>query len=138
MGNVLLPAASLLMEGDWSRLLHPKMHYIAALNICCSSCKHMCHGGRRSPQRVPALHKPQNQTVFFSCLQAFLLRADLLLNYFTKMLLMSLFFASLRAIVNHFNPKIESYAAVNHISQLSEEQVNSSPPHALQKPTAAF
>lgn len=29
-----------------------------------------------------------------------------------------------RAIVNHFNPKIESYAAVNHISQLSEEQVN--------------
>lgn len=33
-------------------------------------------------------------------------------------------FLSLRAIVNHFNPKIESYAAVNHISQLSEEQVN--------------
>lgn len=31
----------------------------------------------------------------------------------------------LRAIINHFNPKIESYAAVNHISQLSEEQVNS-------------
>lgn len=29
-----------------------------------------------------------------------------------------------RAIINHFNPKIESYAAVNHISQLSEEQVN--------------
>uniref|UniRef100_A0AC11CYM3 Armadillo like helical domain containing 3 n=1 Tax=Ovis aries TaxID=9940 RepID=A0AC11CYM3_SHEEP len=28
-----------------------------------------------------------------------------------------------RAIINHFNPKIESYAAVNHISQLSEEQV---------------
>ncbi|OBS69501.1 hypothetical protein A6R68_01938 [Neotoma lepida] len=27
------------------------------------------------------------------------------------------------AIINHFNPKIESYAAVNHISQLSEEQV---------------
>lgn len=35
-----------------------------------------------------------------------------------------LFFLSLRAIINHFNPKIESYAAVNHISQLSEEQVN--------------
>ena len=35
-----------------------------------------------------------------------------------------LVFLSLRAIVNHFNPKIESYAAVNHISQLSEEQVN--------------
>lgn len=33
-------------------------------------------------------------------------------------------FLSLRAIINHFNPKIESYAAVNHISQLSEEQVN--------------
>ncbi|XP_042314435.1 armadillo-like helical domain-containing protein 3, partial [Sceloporus undulatus] len=31
--------------------------------------------------------------------------------------------APLRAIINHFNPKIESYAAVNHISQLSEEQV---------------
>uniref|UniRef100_A0A3P9ISK1 Armadillo like helical domain containing 3 n=1 Tax=Oryzias latipes TaxID=8090 RepID=A0A3P9ISK1_ORYLA len=30
---------------------------------------------------------------------------------------------NIRAIVNHFNPKIESYAAVNHISQLSEEQV---------------
>lgn len=30
---------------------------------------------------------------------------------------------SSRAIINHFNPKIESYAAVNHISQLSEEQV---------------
>uniref|UniRef100_A0A8C2ZQV2 Armadillo like helical domain containing 3 n=1 Tax=Cyclopterus lumpus TaxID=8103 RepID=A0A8C2ZQV2_CYCLU len=30
---------------------------------------------------------------------------------------------NVRAIVNHFNPKIESYAAVNHISQLSEEQV---------------
>ncbi|KAK2530564.1 hypothetical protein Q9233_006125 [Columba guinea] len=29
----------------------------------------------------------------------------------------------LRAIINHFNPKIESYAAVNHISQLSEDQV---------------
>lgn len=29
-----------------------------------------------------------------------------------------------RAIINHFNPKIESYAAVNHISQLSEEQVS--------------
>uniref|UniRef100_A0A8C5X2D2 Armadillo like helical domain containing 3 n=1 Tax=Malurus cyaneus samueli TaxID=2593467 RepID=A0A8C5X2D2_9PASS len=27
------------------------------------------------------------------------------------------------AIINHFNPKIESYAAVNHISQLSEDQV---------------
>uniref|UniRef100_A0A8C7IBM6 Armadillo like helical domain containing 3 n=1 Tax=Oncorhynchus kisutch TaxID=8019 RepID=A0A8C7IBM6_ONCKI len=26
------------------------------------------------------------------------------------------------AIINHFNPKIESYAAVNHISQLSEDQ----------------
>ena len=35
-----------------------------------------------------------------------------------------LFFLSSRAIINHFNPKIESYAAVNHISQLSEEQVN--------------
>ncbi|XP_037546167.1 armadillo-like helical domain-containing protein 3 [Nematolebias whitei] len=30
---------------------------------------------------------------------------------------------NIRAIINHFNPKIESYAAVNHISQLSEEQV---------------
>ncbi|KAL1005530.1 hypothetical protein UPYG_G00060280 [Umbra pygmaea] len=30
---------------------------------------------------------------------------------------------NVRAIVNHFNPKIESYAAVNHISQLSEDQV---------------
>ncbi|XP_063291186.1 armadillo-like helical domain-containing protein 3 isoform X2 [Pelobates fuscus] len=30
---------------------------------------------------------------------------------------------NVRAIINHFNPKIESYAAVNHISQLSEEQV---------------
>lgn len=29
-----------------------------------------------------------------------------------------------RAIINHFNPKIESYAAVNHISQLSEDQVS--------------
>ncbi|XP_056891643.1 armadillo-like helical domain-containing protein 3 isoform X3 [Takifugu flavidus] len=29
---------------------------------------------------------------------------------------------NVRAIINHFNPKIESYAAVNHISQLSEEQ----------------
>uniref|UniRef100_A0A8B9EU85 Armadillo like helical domain containing 3 n=1 Tax=Amazona collaria TaxID=241587 RepID=A0A8B9EU85_9PSIT len=29
----------------------------------------------------------------------------------------------LEAIINHFNPKIESYAAVNHISQLSEDQV---------------
>uniref|UniRef100_A0A8C2HWZ5 Armadillo like helical domain containing 3 n=1 Tax=Cyprinus carpio TaxID=7962 RepID=A0A8C2HWZ5_CYPCA len=28
-----------------------------------------------------------------------------------------------RAIINHFNPKIESYATVNHISQLSEDQV---------------
>lgn len=33
------------------------------------------------------------------------------------------FFLYFRAIINHFNPKIESYAAVNHISQLSEEQV---------------
>uniref|UniRef100_A0A8C5EDI5 Armadillo-like helical domain-containing protein n=1 Tax=Gouania willdenowi TaxID=441366 RepID=A0A8C5EDI5_GOUWI len=32
---------------------------------------------------------------------------------------------NVRAIINHFNPKIESYAAVNHISQLSEEQVRS-------------
>lgn len=31
---------------------------------------------------------------------------------------------SFRAIINHFNPKIESYAAVNHISQLSEDQVS--------------
>ncbi|RXM99506.1 UPF0668 protein C10orf76-like [Acipenser ruthenus] len=31
---------------------------------------------------------------------------------------------NIRAIINHFNPKIESYAAVNHISQLSEEQVS--------------
>ncbi|XP_010133336.1 PREDICTED: UPF0668 protein C10orf76 homolog [Buceros rhinoceros silvestris] len=30
---------------------------------------------------------------------------------------------TVRAIINHFNPKIESYAAVNHISQLSEDQV---------------
>ncbi|MEE6486104.1 hypothetical protein FKM82_014508 [Ascaphus truei] len=30
---------------------------------------------------------------------------------------------NIRAIINHFNPKIESYAAVNHISQLSEDQV---------------
>uniref|UniRef100_A0A672N2G0 UPF0668 protein C10orf76 homolog n=1 Tax=Sinocyclocheilus grahami TaxID=75366 RepID=A0A672N2G0_SINGR len=30
---------------------------------------------------------------------------------------------NVRAIINHFNPKIESYAAVNHISQLSEDQV---------------
>uniref|UniRef100_A0A8I6A824 Armadillo-like helical domain containing 3 n=1 Tax=Rattus norvegicus TaxID=10116 RepID=A0A8I6A824_RAT len=30
---------------------------------------------------------------------------------------------NIRAIVSHFTPKIESYAAVNHISQLSEEQV---------------
>ncbi|XP_075895027.1 armadillo-like helical domain-containing protein 3 isoform X1 [Nelusetta ayraudi] len=30
---------------------------------------------------------------------------------------------NVRAIINHFSPKIESYAAVNHISQLSEEQV---------------
>ena len=29
-----------------------------------------------------------------------------------------------RAIINHFNPTIESSAAVNHISQLSEEQVS--------------
>lgn len=29
-----------------------------------------------------------------------------------------------RAIINHFSPKIESYAAVNHISQLSEDQVS--------------
>uniref|UniRef100_A0A8C5TG69 Armadillo like helical domain containing 3 n=1 Tax=Malurus cyaneus samueli TaxID=2593467 RepID=A0A8C5TG69_9PASS len=29
------------------------------------------------------------------------------------------------SIINHFNPKIESYAAVNHISQLSEDQVRS-------------
>lgn len=36
-----------------------------------------------------------------------------------------------RAIINHFNPKIESYAAVNHISQLSEEQVNTVPFHIL-------
>lgn len=34
-----------------------------------------------------------------------------------------LIFVCFRAIINHFNPKIESYAAVNHISQLSEEQV---------------
>ncbi len=32
-------------------------------------------------------------------------------------------FCNFRAIINHFNPKIESYAAVNHISQLSEDQV---------------
>uniref|UniRef100_A0A8K9WXX1 Armadillo like helical domain containing 3 n=2 Tax=Oncorhynchus TaxID=8016 RepID=A0A8K9WXX1_ONCMY len=32
---------------------------------------------------------------------------------------------NVRAIINHFNPKIESYAAVNHISQLSEDQVRS-------------
>ncbi|MGH0154089.1 UNVERIFIED_CONTAM: hypothetical protein FKN15_037769 [Acipenser sinensis] len=32
---------------------------------------------------------------------------------------------NIRAIINHFNPKIESYAAVNHISQLSEEQIHS-------------
>uniref|UniRef100_A0A8C2YGM0 Armadillo like helical domain containing 3 n=1 Tax=Coturnix japonica TaxID=93934 RepID=A0A8C2YGM0_COTJA len=32
---------------------------------------------------------------------------------------------NIRAIINHFNPKIESYAAVNHISQLSEDQVRS-------------
>uniref|UniRef100_A0A4W4HRW3 Armadillo-like helical domain-containing protein n=1 Tax=Electrophorus electricus TaxID=8005 RepID=A0A4W4HRW3_ELEEL len=31
---------------------------------------------------------------------------------------------NVRAIINHFNPKIESYAAVNHISQLSEDQVS--------------
>ncbi|KAL2089840.1 hypothetical protein ACEWY4_014528 [Coilia grayii] len=30
---------------------------------------------------------------------------------------------NVRAIINHFSPKIESYAAVNHISQLSEDQV---------------
>ncbi|XP_031430775.1 armadillo-like helical domain-containing protein 3 isoform X1 [Clupea harengus] len=30
---------------------------------------------------------------------------------------------NIRAIINHFSPKIESYAAVNHISQLSEDQV---------------
>ncbi|XP_043911526.1 armadillo-like helical domain-containing protein 3 [Protopterus annectens] len=30
---------------------------------------------------------------------------------------------NVRAIINHFNPKIESYAALNHISQLAEEQV---------------
>uniref|UniRef100_A0A8C9VJ05 Armadillo like helical domain containing 3 n=1 Tax=Scleropages formosus TaxID=113540 RepID=A0A8C9VJ05_SCLFO len=30
---------------------------------------------------------------------------------------------NIRAIINHFNPKIESFAAVNHISQLSEDQV---------------
>uniref|UniRef100_A0A3P8WKY5 Armadillo like helical domain containing 3 n=1 Tax=Cynoglossus semilaevis TaxID=244447 RepID=A0A3P8WKY5_CYNSE len=30
---------------------------------------------------------------------------------------------NIRAIINHFNPKIESYTALNHISQLSEEQV---------------
>ncbi|CAL8358589.1 unnamed protein product [Boreogadus saida] len=30
---------------------------------------------------------------------------------------------NVRAIINHFNPKIEAYAAENHISQLSEEQV---------------
>ncbi|KAL4641036.1 hypothetical protein GN956_G11779 [Arapaima gigas] len=30
---------------------------------------------------------------------------------------------NIRAIINHFNPKIESFAAVNHISQLSEHQV---------------
>uniref|UniRef100_A0A8D2ZZ04 Armadillo-like helical domain-containing protein n=1 Tax=Scophthalmus maximus TaxID=52904 RepID=A0A8D2ZZ04_SCOMX len=38
---------------------------------------------------------------------------------------------NVRAIVNHFNPKIESYAAVNHISQLSEEQVNTTNTHIL-------
>uniref|UniRef100_A0A8C1XHH7 Armadillo like helical domain containing 3 n=1 Tax=Cyprinus carpio TaxID=7962 RepID=A0A8C1XHH7_CYPCA len=32
-------------------------------------------------------------------------------------------FFHFRAIINHFNPKIESYATVNHISQLSEDQV---------------
>lgn len=36
---------------------------------------------------------------------------------------MKVLFLYFRAIINHFNPKIESYAAVNHISQLSEEQV---------------
>ncbi|XP_045424506.1 armadillo-like helical domain-containing protein 3 isoform X3 [Lemur catta] len=35
---------------------------------------------------------------------------------------------NIRAIINHFNPKIESYAAVNHISQLSEEQLCSPQP----------
>uniref|UniRef100_A0A3Q3M1A4 Armadillo like helical domain containing 3 n=1 Tax=Mastacembelus armatus TaxID=205130 RepID=A0A3Q3M1A4_9TELE len=36
---------------------------------------------------------------------------------------------NVRAIINHFNPKIESYAATNHISQLSEEQVKHSTPY---------
>lgn len=39
-----------------------------------------------------------------------------------------------RAIINHFNPKIESYAAVNHISQLSEEQVSHYSPQSDSPP----
>lgn len=41
-----------------------------------------------------------------------------------------------RAIINHFNPKIESYAAVNHISQLSEEQVSHYSPQS--DPTVSY
>lgn len=47
-------------------------------------------------------------------------------------------FLSSRAIINHFNPKIESYAAVNHISQLSEEQVNTTHFAAFYTPTKNF
>ena len=28
-----------------------------------------------------------------------------------------------RAIINHFTPKVDSWAAVNHLSSLTEEQV---------------
>lgn len=30
---------------------------------------------------------------------------------------------NVRAIINHFTPKVDSWAAVNHLSSLTEEQV---------------
>lgn len=33
------------------------------------------------------------------------------------------FFLTCRAVVNHFKPKVESWASVNHLSSLTEEQV---------------
>lgn len=53
----------------------------------------------------------------------FILTQELFSVQVTCLKYTSFCFFHFRAIINHFNPKIESYATVNHISQLSEDQV---------------
>ena len=57
--------------------------------------------------------------------QQILKKADSIFLLVSSELTLLCDFIYFRAIINHFTPKVDSWAAVNHLSSLTEDQVSS-------------